>query len=299
MLQESIAPEQDSVAFEVEADSGIRESDIGAHALSLERVSAVLSAGDAEDLRSYLRTGGFGAFEHSLFGAMLARAELFGKTARPCKRCGGDAKRWIGGSGFVNKETGVAPKEASSKQKAWLEMLDIELPPALGDTVCGDCKGRGWGLPRMRTQSGRKITARPMGSSVRQQGGFEMDVAQLARLGRVSGLLNAVHARSIVAAATLEVGFAPDGTSRSAGWHLVPAGIKMLRTNPQKLPPAQFFQNERAAQVKDPKPNRKALFDAAESQWVAQFEGSCRLWNLCKTERLANQVGPVVRSEAE
>lgn len=253
--------------------------------LVLEPVSALLSAGDTEDLRVYLRTGGFGVFEHSPFGAMLNRAEMFAKVARPCLRCGGDRKRWIGGTGFVSRDTGKSPTEPSAKQKEWMALLDIELPPALGDTLCGDCKGRGWGMPRSRSQGGGAITARPMGSSIRQQAGVEMDVADLARLGRVSAMLNAVRATSIVSWATLEVAFAPHGTERSAGWHITPAGHKMLKTNPQKLPPAQFFANERASQAADPKPNRKALFDAAETQWVAQLEQACRLWNECKAER--------------
>jgi len=257
----------------------LSESDSGL--APLPRFSAIIPASDAEDLRWYFRSGGLAVFAQSPTAALLARLEMFGKTARPCERCGGDVERWNGGTGFEASKVPTAP---SDKQRAYLALLELDVPdlmPLMGDRVCRDCDGRGWALPRFKTHSTAQLTARPSGSSVSDCGGFEIDVTDLARLGRVSGRLANVRAlqdRAPIAPA-LDAYFSPDGGNLGALWHLVPSGKTMLRTNPQRLPPQQFFSNLRAAQSEKPSEKRAAQFRAAEEQATELFTACGRLWN--------------------
>jgi hypothetical protein len=250
--------------------------------VSLALVSSVINANDAADLRWYFRSGGLGVFAQSPTAALMARLEMFGKTARPCERCGGDPVRWNGGSGFEASRPASAPTE---RQQAYLRLLEIDIPdllPPAGDRVCRDCEGRGWTLPRFRTHATGKLTAQPMGSSKKGGGGgVEVDATDLARLGRISGRLSGVRGQQgpLPATAALEAYYSPDGGSLGALWHLVPAGKTMLRTNPQRLPPAQFFQNLRATQSEKPNEKRAAQFRAAEEQARELNDASCRLWN--------------------
>jgi hypothetical protein len=256
----------------------------------LPSVSAILCASDAEDLRWYWGSGGISAFDRSPLAGMLARAELYGRVARPCRHCGGDTTKWEGGSGFVDSRTGSAPEAATAKQLEYAALIGIDLssvPAPLGDRVCDKCGGRGWVATGNAPRGSGVVTARPTGSSIKHEGGVEMDIGDMARMGRVSARLSALRGRSssVPAAHALEAYYSPDGGSLGALWHLTPAGTKMLRTNPQRLPPTQFFANEREAQVTAPKPNRKALFDAAEQQAKVLFEASCRLWNETRPSR--------------
>lgn len=252
---------------------------------TLSPVSAVLSAADAEDLRWYFRTGGMGIFCPSPTAALIAQLEMYGRTARPCERCGGDPVKWRAGTGFIDSSTGKAPEQPTVSQSDMLRILDIELPFVLGDQLCPDCGGRGWRIPKSKKHARAALTARPNGGAGKGKRkantGVEVDVTDLARLGRVSGRLSAVRAAegNIPAAAALEAYYSPDGGSLGALWHLTPAGKTMLRTNPHRLPPSQFFANERAAQSEKPSAKRKALFDTAEEQAAVLFEAACRLWN--------------------
>lgn len=256
--------------------------EIGSGLVPLAKVSAIIPASDAEDLRWYFRTGGFGVFAQSPTAALLARLELFGRVASPCQRCGGDPERWTSGTGFEASRDEAPPTE---QQRAYLEMLEIEVPdmlPPAGDRLCRDCEGRGWTLPRYRAHSTAPLTARPSASKKWDQaGGVEVDVSDLARLGKVSRRLSAVRAHEAEAPILLaiEAYYSPDGGSLGALWHLVPSGKTMLRTNPQRLPPAQFFANLRAAQSVKPTQKRAAQFKAAEEQAFELFGACGRLWN--------------------
>lgn len=256
-------------------------SESGSGLVPLPRFSAVIPASDSEDLRWYFRTGGLAVFAQSPTAALLARLEMYGKLARPCERCGGDPDRWTGGSGF---EASKAPSAPTEKQREFLALLELEVPEliAMGDRVCRGCDGRGWALPRFRTHSTAPLTARPsMSTKWREAGGVEIDATDLARLGRVSGKLSGIRARQGEApfAGALEAYFSPDGGSIGALWHLVPSGKTMLRTNPQRLPPQQFFANLRAAQAEKPNDKRRSQFEAAEQQASELFAGCGRLWN--------------------
>lgn len=255
----------------------------GTYQRPLPRVSSVLAAGDAEDLRRYFRTGGLTSrWAQSPLAGMLAMLELFARTARPCERCGGDPVKWNGGTGFVDSETGRAPERSTAERDYLLGLLDIEIPVAIGDQLCRDCRGHGWVVKGSRRNASKPLTARPMGSSVKgEPADVDTDTTELAWLGKVSGKLDKLrhHQGEVAALMVLEAYYSEDGGSMGALWHLTPAGRKMLRNNPQKLQPAQFFANERDAQRLEPKPNRRALFEAAEQQAKELFETSCRLFN--------------------
>lgn len=256
----------------------------GSELVSLAVVSAVINATDAADLRWYFRSGGLAVFAQSPTASLMARLEMFGRLARPCERCGGDPVKWTSGTGFEASKPRSAPTE---RQRAYLALLELEIPdllPAAGDRLCRDCGGRGWTLPRYRTHAAAALTARPTGSSKRTAGGgVEVDATDLARLGRVSGRLSSVRERQgpVPATSALEAYYSPDGGSLGALWHLVPAGKTMLRTNHQRLPPTQFFQNLRAEQSERPSAKRRAQFEAAESQARDLFTATGRLWNEC------------------
>lgn len=253
---------------------------------ALAKVSAVIRASDAEELRRYFRQGGLAVFNGSPTAALMARLSMFGHTARPCLACGGDEMRWIGGSGFVASRP--KPRETTEKQRALLAALDIFvgadglLPPA-EDTVCRACEGRGWALPRFKTHGRGAITARPTGSSKKGGGGAAVDVNEtdMALMGRVSGRLDKVrHAQGdLPCAAALERFYGPDGGTMQALWELTPSGRNMLKKNPQRLPPAQLWQNLRNEQAEKPTDGRASQFRAADEQSEALYRQTCMLWN--------------------
>lgn len=261
------------------------ELDSLAAPIELERVSAVLSARDAEDLRWYFRSGGLAIFAQSPTAALIARLQMFGQTARPCLRCGGDTVKWNGGTGFVDSRTGRAPltAEATRQSLDMVALLDIELPVALGDKLCPSCDGRGWAVPRWKTHSRAPITARPNGGSMpgKSTTGVDVDVTDLARLGHVTSWLDRIRARQgeLPAAAVLEAYYSPDGGSLGSLWAFTPAGKKMLKTNPRDLYPREFFANEREAQSTNPNDKRRLLFKAAEEQAEETFTAACRVAN--------------------
>jgi len=253
---------------------------------ALAKVSAVIRASDAEELRRYFRQGGLSVFNGSPTAALMARLSMFGHTARPCESCGGDPSRWVGGSGFVASKT--KPREVSARSRALLAALDIFVPddgllPPAEDTVCRPCEGRGWALPRFKTHSRAPLTARPTGSSKKGGGGSAIDVneADMALMGRVSGRLDKVRQAqgNLPAAATLESYYGPDGGTLGSLWHLTPSGKSMMRKNPNKLPPQQLWQNLRAEQSEKPTDGRAAQFKAADEQAEALYRATCTIWN--------------------
>jgi hypothetical protein len=256
----------------------------------LPKVSAIISARDSEDLRWYFKTGGLNMFSGSPLGAMLHKMELFHTAARPCTKCGGDLQRWNGGTGFMPEETdSESPKGlATDKQAEIAALLDIQLAreglAALGCKLCTSCGGRGWALPKRKTQLTKPLTARPTGGSKQGGQGNGVDVSDqnMARLGRVSRRMDMVRAAqgNYPAAAAIEAYYSPDaGDDVGCLWHLVPAGKTMLRGNSSKLHHTQFFQNLRAEDRQNPDNNRQLQFAAAQEQSTELFRVSCQMWN--------------------
>jgi hypothetical protein len=251
--------------------------------LGLAKYSTVIAAKHAELLRWYFRNGGLEMFAHSPTAALLERARMFSYTATPCLTCGGDEARWQGGSGFVHT---TAKRRTTDEQRAMLALLDLKLdddgllPPA-GDLVCRECEGRGWRLPKRYTHSREPITARPTGSSKRGYGAACATVsdADMDDLGKVTTWLARTAGLWAPARAALETYYAPDGGNLNALWALVPAGKTMLRTNPQRLPPTQLFQNLRNQQAEKPTDKRRAQFAAADEQAAELLAAVGTVWN--------------------
>lgn len=253
---------------------------------ALAKVSVVIRASDAEELRRYFRQGGLGVFNGSPTASLMARLSMFAHTARPCLACGGDEKRWSGGSGFVSSTS--KPREVSPQSRALLAALDIFVPddgllPPAEDTVCRPCEGRGWALPKFKTHSRGMITARPTGSSKKGGGGSAVDVNEtdMALMGRVSGRLDKVRQvqGDMPATATLEAWYGADGGTLGSIWHLTPSGKSMQRKNPNRLPPQQLWQNLRNEQAEKPTDGRAAQFKAADEQAEQLYRATCMLWN--------------------
>lgn len=250
----------------------------------LPKVSAVIAASDAEDLSWYFRSGGLGVFMPSSTGTLIDRLKLMA-PGRPCENCGGDPASGRSGCGFV--VTKARGKPPSVDQRLILAMLELDIPdemPPGADQVCKECDGRGWVMGRI-SNAKKALTARPTGSSKRGGGGgINVTSENLERLGRVSGRLSALRAAQgkVPADLALEAFYAPGGGSTAALWEFVPAGKTMLRKNTQKLPPTQFFANERADQSDKPNQNREQQFKTAERQASELHHAACVLWNSCR-----------------
>lgn len=245
----------------------------------LEHYSAIIKPSDALDLRWYASSGGCGVFAPSPTATLMATLEMYGRTAEPCVKCGGDLVKWNGGTGFVVTSE-KKDRDPTEYELALLKLLDVEPKPIplFGDRVCSVCDGRGWRIRSSRTHARGVETAKPKPAPKQSKGGVLIADANIARLGLVSRRLSAVQAVAPIARVALERWFAPDGDAGSL-WELVPAGKTMLRTNPQKLPPQALFSNIRAEQAERPSPKRAAQIDAAGEQERTLHALSCRAWN--------------------
>jgi hypothetical protein len=245
----------------------------------LEQYSAIIRPSDAVDLRWYCASGGCGVFSPSPTGALMATLEMYGRTAEPCVKCGGDLVKWNGGTGFV-VSAAKKDREPTEHELMVMQLLDLapEPIPLFGDRVCGNCDGRGWKIRASRSHPKGGETARPKPPAKQAKAGVLIADTNIARLGLMSRRLSAVQAVATIARAALERWYAPDGADGSL-WELVPAGKTMMRVNPQKLPPQALFSNIRAEQAERPTLKRAAQIEAAGEQERTLYALSCRAWN--------------------
>jgi hypothetical protein len=240
---------------------------------------AKLSDNDEEDLRWYLAHGGLGLFQFSSFGAQLARASLYSHGTVPCERCGGDRQAHKNGTGFISSKASKRPP--SDEERMMLEWMNIHMPdmPPLADQVCPDCDGLGFTTKRTshNTHATGPVTARPT-RETRDESGVSVSEANLARLGRISTRLDVLRKVDWEACAALELYFAPDGGHLGVVWPLTPAGKKLLKKNPRKLPPQQLLINIREEQRLKCEPNVSKLFIAADEQAEELVARACDLW---------------------
>lgn len=250
----------------------------------LERYSAIIRPSDALDLRWYCSSGGCGVFTPSPTATLMATLEMYGRTAEPCVRCGGDLVKWNGGTGFV-VSSGKKEREPTEHEAMVMKLLDLQPNPVplFGDRVCPTCEGRGWRIRASRSHARGGETAKPKPPQKQCHAGVLIADASIARLGLMSRRLSLVQAVATIARSALEAYYSPDGGDVGALWHLVPAGKTMLRTNPQKLPPQALFANLRAEQAERPNTKRAAQMATAEEQSVSLYELSCRAWNSVAT----------------
>lgn len=192
----------------------------------------------------------------------LRRAEMLAFTTRACAHCDGTGFR------------GAVKDEAKG----------LDVPPPFGDCVCAYCQGRGLKAVRSSSNNKTAITARPVAhirAGHTTQNTLESqaeNLESLLRRARVIRRLEIVYQADSAAAEALCAFYAPDGTNLGAIWHLTEAGKIMLRQNSRRLPPRQFFENERNAQEAKPTARRRALFAAADEQARVLLEKGRLAW---------------------
>jgi hypothetical protein len=126
--------------------------------------------------------------------------------------------------------------------------------------------------------------AMPTGSTVREGsgGGDELSTYRAAVTG---GRLDRMRAKWPLSADVMDSWYGEDGGVLAALWPYTPPGKTLLRRNQQKLPPVQYFINERAdAEAKQDR-QRLALFDKADEQARELLVAVKTLWNLVVEER--------------
>lgn len=231
-----------------------------------------ISASDAADLRWFFKSGGLDQFSESTFGIQLERAHLFAVGVRKCPRCKG--------RGFVaSKKDWREPSRTEALLLKWENSPRKRLPPVL-DRQCPKCECSGWVMRARNYGRGGPVTVRPTGSSKSGSTGASIDPgdANIARLGSVTGRLAAVERHGSVFREALEAFYSPGGGALGL-WALVPAGKTLLKRNGQRLPPRQFFENERQdAQAKHDK-QRVALFETADAQADELLSLAHGIWN--------------------
>lgn len=291
------SPEQVSGGeFETEERSGV-------HVKPRRARRSWLSADDDTDLRWFYANGGASATTRSTTAASLAVIESRLRYAVPCERCGGDEKALRAGTGFIFSKAAEKARQTRGEELLGLLLDPAQVPLEFGDQLCPECSGRGWliGAKKFKRAKARRPIQRvspfrvtrpaleglpnawPL-TSHEVPSGYEMSDrlhSDLKRLGRLSHHLKLMleQETGAVLVGALAAYFAPDGGTIAALWHLVPAGQKLLRTNPMKLHHSQLFANLRQEQALNPKPNRQALFDAADKQSEKLFMAACEEWN--------------------
>lgn len=219
------------------------------------------AARDVADLRWYFRSGGLDVFRVSSFGAQLERASMFSHRVRTCPKCRS--------TGFVpaNPRKWRKTSELERAQQRWLGKKARYLERPFADQTCPKCRGMGFVVStRRQGRGGGGITAQPTGSSVRLAGGGVVVADDLLdRMGRVAGRLARARRVEPLVEPVFAAVYGP-GSSRTAVWSLVPAGQKLLRTNPHELAPEQLFTNLLTAQRELPDPTRGRLLETAVEQ---------------------------------
>ena len=134
-----------------------------------------------------------------------------------------------------------------------------------------------------------EVTARPTGSSVPLGSNPDND-SLIHRFAIVSRRLAEMDHRWALSVDVLDTFFGHEGGSLQTLWPLTNAGKTLLRRNRLKVPPLQFFENERRDQVEKKDPNRRKLFGSADSQSRLLLTGAGALWNMVADEDLSSLI---------
>lgn len=285
----------------------------GSAALKLEPTPqrVTISLRDEADL-SWFFGPGQGAFERSVFGAMIRRLDLRAHLSKRCHRCDGvgftDAD--ILGSAAWFAENKPVRGTTSEQWEKWLQKADDHQPR------CGDCDGGGvisLRLPRKaprrngykRCRDCRGVSgavtcecggkgylvcepAFPAGSS--EEVGYTPDEGALQRYALVSRRLDRAGDSSGRVRETLGVYYGDVGARWGRTRHgrlfglyaLTPAGKKLLMRGGESgttLTPAERLGVEAELERAQPKPNRRALLTAAHMQALEMFGTAALAWN--------------------
>lgn len=134
-----------------------------------------------------------------------------------------------------------------------------------------------------------ETTARPTGSSV-PHGSVPSNDGLLHRFAVIARRLDEMASRWLLSVDVLDTYYGQDGGVIQALWPLTPAGKTLLRRNKLDLHPLQFYENERRDQSEKRDPQRRILFNAADSQSRALLAGASALWNLISDDDLSTLV---------
>jgi hypothetical protein len=286
-LRVSFAADQESVPTE---RASVKEQATMAAAQVIERsseqdplelMSDEIDVEDARALRTFFRHSGMGVFTRSTMGPMLDRAEMFGRRAIPCRKCGGDRTRNVGGTGWALRKR-PRVKLATAIEIAiarWTKRGGVYRHELFADEPCRKCGGSGWVAAGRKRVKDRDITARPMGSSMDDAGGVGVSDIGLLQLASTSKRLDLVTRASPGSFDALEAWFGPDVEGLTGLWDMTPAGRTLLRRNSTGLDPVRFFENQRLDQEQHRDAGRAATFDAADEQAQAILTRAFRIYN--------------------
>jgi hypothetical protein len=222
---------------------------------------------------------GQSAFERSTFAGILRRIDSSGFTSTRCSACDGAGIMEDGG--FWLKEL---------RNDVTLEKVVIE-ERAVHGGWCDRCRGTG-STPLRRKASREEITVRPKPESPEGAGHAPADFL-LTRYATVSRRLTLVARQDTVLFEAL-AGFYGDMGARwgrtrytrlFAIYALTTAGHKLVRMSMSKtnegltLSAAERIGVEADLEAQQPKPNRRALLDAASNQAAELYRRAAMAWN--------------------
>lgn len=155
------------------------------------------------------------------------------------------------------------------------------------DQWCRNCRGRGWVGTDLAHQRG-ELTARPTGSSIKGNSGFDLGDAAMERLGRVAVRLSRIRVIDPRHVEVLAAYYAPQSGGCQALWGLTPAGKTLLRQNPSKVEGVsdeQLFADIVAAQRASGDPKLAAQLLAAHQQARELIDAAHDAWRSCDTSK--------------
>lgn len=252
---------------------------------------SIIPVADGMDLRWFLASGGLGVFAKSTCGSMLMTAEFYAYETRECRACMGSG--WVasqkakrdprpGELSAMAMELLFGSGPTSPEVLQWVaEHKELKLPPRC-DRVCPRCEGRGFRAQRVsQHRAATTPTVRQTGNSKPLGPAYpDIDEAGMEKRGKVVSRLATYDKLDHNCGVALLEYYAPNSECLESLWHLVPIGRAMLKKNDMRLPPYQFWRNERERLMLGPNPQMQAKFREADAQAQALLERCGKLWNL-------------------
>lgn len=238
-----------------------------------------ISGKDAAELREYFAPRVIGECKSSTQVA-IERLQTYGQPLSACEKCGGDRQARVAGTGFIASRRA----KAKARKQASLEYKAKGLPAPMADMVCPNCGGLGWTDKGPRPRQGRRITARPKGSSrtVNVAEPNIGDFGDFVAYRRVSRRLEDVRLRSPLAAAVLSAYYDGGEECLLRVWTFTEAGQKLLERSAVSVRknPRRVFEGEIRQQEAAPHLERQALLERAAREASRLVELAHALWNI-------------------
>jgi hypothetical protein len=239
----------------------------------------------AKKLRQYLEGGGCqAAHGSSPCAGMLERAAACGRGLSPCRRCGGDPKIDLQGSGYIPREPTTYRLRRTMQRRHWrsrgvraskADLSPVAIMASHELRKCDRCEGTGW-ITRRRHGD---IDAKPSAESHPYAGGHKLDDKKLQLLGRVGRWIGAVSRSDPHAAWALEAYFGPNGGNLRACWYLTGPGKTLFRQHGPDESPARCFDRIAQEQRLMSDWRRTRLTERADHDAERLLVRACALWN--------------------